>query len=226
MNIAVLQHEPFEGPALIADWAHERNHTLSIHHLYRGDELPELSSTDWLVVMGGGMSANDEDRLPWLAREKAFIGRAIEEQKRVLGVCLGAQLMASALGARVYPNAEHEIGWWPLQVMEAGRKYLQAPNPTVLHWHGETLDLPSGAVLLASSEACVNQAFAVGARAVGLQFHLECTFETVRGFVQECVDEMTPGAKWVQEREQVLEGDYFESNRALLWRLLDAMERD
>ncbi len=225
MNISVLQHEPFEGPALIAEWAREHNHALSIRHLYRGDALPELSSADWIVAMGGAMSVNNEAALPWLVPEKAFVRAAIEAHKRVLGVCLGAQLIASALGARVYQSPEREIGWWPLQVLEAGRKYLPAQNPTVLHWHGETFDLPAGAALLASTEGCANQAFSAGARAVGLQFHLECAPETVRGFVQECASEIAPGRKWIQTPEQVLAGDYFEASRALLWSLLDAMER-
>ena len=225
MNIQVLQHEPFEGPALIADWARERGHSLSICHLYRGEALPDLEAFDWLVAMGGAMSVNDEDSLPWLVAEKALVRRAVEANKRVLGVCLGAQMIASALGARVYPNAEREIGWWPLQVLEPGRDLLPDANPTVLHWHGETFDLPPHSALLASSSACANQAFAIGERVVGLQFHLECAPQTVRDFVRECAGEMQAGGRWVQEREQVLASDFFESNRALLWSLLDAMER-
>ena len=175
--------------------------------------------------MGGAMSVNDEEQLPWLVEEKAFIRQAIEANKRVLGVCLGAQMIASALGARVYPNAEREIGWWPLQVLAEGRELLPDANPTVLHWHGETFDLPSDAALLASSSACVNQAFAIGGRVVGLQFHLECAPATVSDFVRECAGEIKAGGRWVQDREQVLAGDFFESNRALLWSLLSAMER-
>ena len=110
MNIAVLQHEPFEGPALIADWARERGHEVRIHHVYGGDALPSMNLTDWIVSMGGAMSANDEDTLPWLAPEKELVRDAIARGKRVLGVCLGAQIIASALGARVYPNSEREIG--------------------------------------------------------------------------------------------------------------------
>jgi GMP synthase-like glutamine amidotransferase len=225
MNIVVLQHEPFEGPALIADWADERGHELSIRHVYGGDALPDLDFVDWIVVMGGAMSVNDEDSLPWLVAEKALVRRAVEEGKRVLGVCLGAQMIASALGAHVYPNEEREIGWWPLQVLADGRKLLPSEEPTVLHWHGETFDLPPHSALLASTGACANQAFAIGGRVVGLQFHLECTPYVVHDFVRECAGELEAGGRWVQEREQVLAGDYFESNRALLWSLLDAMER-
>lgn len=225
MNIVVLQHEPFEGPALIADWARDRGHIVSACHLHRGEALPDLSATDWIVAMGGAMSVNDEEALPWLVEEKALVRRAIEANKRVLGVCLGAQLIASSLGARVYPNGERDIGWWPLQVLEAGHKYLQNGNPTVLHWHGETFDLPAGAALLASTSACRHQAFAMGDRVVGLQFHLECTRQTVRDLVEACADELAPGQKWVQSREQVLAGDHFEPNRVLLWSLLSVMER-
>jgi GMP synthase-like glutamine amidotransferase len=224
MNIAVLQHEPFEGPALIADWAAERGHSLSIHHLYRGDSLPDLAATDWMVAMGGAMSVNDEAALPWLVEEKALVRRAVEENKRVLGVCLGAQLIASALGAQVFQNSEREIGWWPLQVLPGGGKYLRVPRPVVLHWHGETFDLPPNSTLLASSEGCANQAFSIGERVVGLQFHLECTRDTVAALVEECADELAPGQKWVQSAEQVLAGGDYTANRNLLWKLLDAME--
>jgi GMP synthase-like glutamine amidotransferase len=227
MNIVVLQHEPFEGPALIAEWASERGHALRIAHLHRGEPLPELNACDWIVSMGGAISVNDEDALPWLAEEKALIRRAIQQDKRVLGVCLGAQMIASALGASVHSNSEREIGWWPIKVADEGRQYLQAQSPTVLHWHGETFELPPRSALLASSEACRNQAFAIGERVVGLQFHLECTAETVREFLAAFSGEMEPGQKWVQSARQMqeLETEFRAENRTMLWALLDGIER-
>ena len=168
MRIHYLQHEPFEGLGGIEAWFRERGDAIASTHPYRGDVLPTLDDFDWLVVMGGGMSVNDEAELPWLVPEKALVRRAIAANKRVLGVCLGAQLIASALGARVYKNAVKEIGWWKLtREPEAAGHPLGAALPDgseVFQWHGETFDLPPGAVRLARSEACLNQAIAVGAR--------------------------------------------------------------
>jgi GMP synthase-like glutamine amidotransferase len=138
------------------------------------------------------MSANDESRYAWLAHEKNFIRAAIEADKPVLGVCLGAQLIASALGARVYPNRYREIGWFPVQGIPLPGTFLFRfpPSLDVFHWHGETFDLPPGAVRLARSEGCDNQAFQIGKSVVGLQFHLETTPQSVTDIVSNYRDEL------------------------------------
>ena len=197
MRIHYLQHEPFEGLGSMEAWFRGRGAVLSATHLYRGDTLPEPAAFDWLVIMGGGMSVNDELVFPWLIAEKELVRQAIAQGRRVLGVCLGAQLIAAALGARVYRNRVKEIGWWPLTRAEGMDTHpLGAVLPDgaeVFHWHGETFDLPAGAVRLAGSQACANQAMAVGLRVLGLQFHLETTEESARELIAGSAGDLAPG---------------------------------
>jgi GMP synthase-like glutamine amidotransferase len=186
MRMAVLQHVEFEGPAAVADWAAQRRCSLSLFHLYRDTTLPSLSDFDMLTVMGGPMSANDEVRFGWLGPEIALVREAITAEKTVLGICLGAQIIAKALGARVYSGSGKEIGWFP--VRRTGSHPLVDGLPdtfTPFHWHGDTFDLPCDATLLAESKITKTQAFAVGQRVLGLQFHMEATEESVRALLQE-----------------------------------------
>lgn len=178
MRVIAFRHVPFEGAGRIEQVLAARGIALEYADLYRpGAPVPDVSQAAGLVSLGGPMSAND--RLPWLTEEQRLIAQAVERNRPVLGVCLGAQLVAKTLGARVYPNPVKEIGWFDIgftaavldDPLFAG---LSAPE-TVFHWHGETFDLPPGGVLLASSEACAQQAFRVGAAVYGLQFHLEVT---------------------------------------------------
>jgi GMP synthase-like glutamine amidotransferase len=194
-RMAVLQHVEFEGPAAIADWAAARGFPLHVFHLYRNVTLPSLSDFDMLTVMGGPMSANDEARLGWLGPEIALVREAIAADKMVLGICLGAQIIAKALGARVYPGNAKEIGWFPVQ-RTAGSHPLFDGLPdsfTPIHWHGETFDLPHEAKLLAKSEITQNQAFAVGQRVLGLQFHMEATEQSVRALLKGAGHEIGSG---------------------------------
>ena len=138
-----------------------------------------------LTVMGGPMSANDEARLGWLGPEIAMVREAIAADKTVLGICLGAQIIAKALGARVYLGSAKEIGWFPVQRTGSHPFFDGIPDSfTPFHWHGETFDLPCEAILLAKSEITKTQAFAVGQRVLGLQFHLEATEESVRALLK------------------------------------------
>jgi GMP synthase-like glutamine amidotransferase len=207
MHIQCLQHVPFEGPCGIGGWAAARGHRLAVTPLYAGVVPPRPADFDWLVVMGGPMGVGDEAQYPWLAAEKVLIREAIAAGKTVVGVCLGAQLIAEVLGGRVYRNREREIGWMPIQLTEAGRASplfgFLPPVLPVFHWHGDTFDLPPGAVHLARSDACEHQAFLVGGRALGLQFHLESTAASVAGLCAECADELRPGP-YVQTARQML----------------------
>jgi GMP synthase-like glutamine amidotransferase len=195
MNVHVLQHVPFEGLGSIEPWLAERGAHIRYTRFFERDRLPNLATVDLLIIMGGPMSANDEAQLPWLMSEKQTIGEAIAKDIPTLGVCLGAQLIASALGARVYPNRVKEIGWFPIQGVHESEKAFRFPlECTVFHWHGETFDLPAGAVRLARSAGCVNQAFQLKENVIGLQFHLEMTAEGARAIVKECRNELVPGA--------------------------------
>ncbi|MEA1051662.1 type 1 glutamine amidotransferase [Lamprobacter modestohalophilus] len=207
MKIHCLMHVPFEGPAQIADWAESRGHPIAFSHLFAGDALPELDVFDRLVVMGGPMGVGDEDRYPWLRAEKALIRSAIDAGRSLVGVCLGAQLIAEALGAPVSRNPQKEIGWFPIRLTEAARAHpfcqdLPAEQQ-VLHWHGDTFALPSGALHLAESDACAQQGFLVDGRILGLQFHLEMTPTSLRTLCSHCADELVPDT-FVQRADEML----------------------
>jgi len=182
MRVVVFRHVPFEGLGLIQPALDEGRVAVEFADLFRDDAPePDVAGAAGLILMGGPMSANDN--LPYLRREMDYIRQAAERGQPVLGVCLGAQLAAQALGARVYRNPVKEIGWFDVYLTEAGRQdpllcTLGVPE-TVLEWHGDTFDLPSGAEWLAWSEGCRNQAFRLGPSLYGLQFHLEVTPEMI-----------------------------------------------
>jgi len=201
MNIAILQHLPHEGPGSIADWATERGHTQRIHHFYQNEMPPEPSEFDLLVVLGGDMSVHDQSDHPWLAPERDLIKASLDAGKPVVGICLGAQQIALALGAAVYPNNQREVGFWPIRRVSDA---LPLPDElTVLHWHGDTFDLPADARLFASSEGCRNQMFlAADGLALGLQCHIETTAEMVEDFCREDAAYLIPPAgqgRWMQD---------------------------
>jgi len=148
-----------------------------------------------LTILGGPMSANDEARLSWLGSEIALVHEAIASDKTVFGICLGAQIIAKALGARVYPGSAKEIGWFPVERTGSHPFFDGLPESfTAFHWHGETFDLPREATLLASSEITKAQAFAVGQRVLGLQFNIEATEQSVRALVRAAGHEIGCGA--------------------------------
>jgi GMP synthase-like glutamine amidotransferase len=205
MHAHYLQHVPFEGLGSIEPWLATAGYEITGTRLFESARLPAVNDVDLLVVMGGPMSVNDEDDFPWLVPEKQFIRDAIESGKPVLGVGLGAQLIASALGARVYPNSEKEIGWFPVRrVPSTGKTVFRFPESAdVFHWHGETFELPPEAILLASSAGCAHQAFQLGRAVIGLQFHLESTPDSVRDIVAHCRSDLQP-ARYVQMEPEIL----------------------
>lgn len=183
LRIHYFQHVPYETLGCIRDWAKEYGHHVTCTQFFDEYSLPRLEDIDWLIVLGGPMGIYEEDKYPWLVDEKNFIKRAIDNQKVVIGICLGAQIIAELLGSRVYPNKEKEIGFFPVyfsQEAETNDIFRLIPKEVeVFHWHGDTFDLPEGAIHLAKSEACKNQAFIYGNRIVGLQFHFEITREII-----------------------------------------------
>lgn len=215
MRAHVLLHVPFEDIGSIALWLAERSAEVSYTRFFENAALPSFSGIDLIIVMGGPMSVNDESTLSWLQPEKLFVREAVEKGLPVLGVCFGAQLIASALGARVYRNTQKEIGWFPIEATPSVPNVFRFPDICpVFHWHGETFDLPSGAARLAKSAACENQAFQIGERVIGLQFHLETTPESARSILDNCSHELTPGPFIQTEAElrRIKSADYTEIN--------------
>ncbi|MCU0369978.1 MAG: type 1 glutamine amidotransferase [Bacteroidales bacterium] len=205
MHAHIFQHLPFEGPGNIRPWLVKAGFRISFTLFSQSPGIPETGDIDFLVVMGGSMSVNDEDKHPWLVREKQFIREFIATGKPVLGICLGAQMIASALGAKVYPNNTKEIGWFPVTgdkaTPNAGFRF---PDTfTTFHWHGETFDLPGGAVLLASSEATKNQAFQFGKNVLAIQFHPEANQQTLEDFCFHFKKELVP-SRFVQSEDEIL----------------------
>ena len=228
MRISVLQHVPFEDIASMADEFNARRYQVTTHHLYRGDPLPATDDFDWLVVMGGPMSVGDTRDHPWIGPEQQLIANAIAGNKRVLGICLGAQLIASALGARVVPGQHREIGWHPLQGISSHSVYasLFSDNPTVFHWHGDTFTLPQGAVQLARSEACEQQAFAIGQRVLALQFHVETNPDSARAILANCSAELD-GSRFVQPPETIAgTPEQFAAIHRLMGQMIEIMADD
>lgn len=228
MRVHYFQHAPFETPDRFLDWVEARDYSLSATSFFAGEQLPDLQGIDLLVVMGGPMSVNDENQYPWLVGEKRFIREAVESGKKVLGICLGAQLLAGALGAKVYANPQKEIGWYPVSLTPAGRQsrlfHKFPPVFTTFHWHGDTFDLPEGAQWLAFSEACGNQAFQYGQNALGLQFHLEVSPEGVKGLLNHCGEDLVR-APTIQIAKQLLLAGEFDLNKAYLFGFLDEISR-
>lgn len=211
MRIHYFQHVPFEGLGNIEEWIKAKGHSLSTTHFYKDNVLlPRLDNIDWLIIMGGPMGAYEENIYPWLAAEKRFISQAISRRIKVLGVCLGAQLIASALGAEVYLNAHKEIGWFPINLTEESRSSILfrglPAEILVFHWHGDTFDLPSGAKHLAESIACKNQAFSYKNHVLALQFHLDVRKDNIEKWVQSGAEELIE-APYIQTAGEMLSSD-------------------
>jgi GMP synthase-like glutamine amidotransferase len=201
-SAVVLQHTPTEGPERVATLLAARGIAYQTHALYAGAPVPEDVGRDqMLIVMGGPMGVGDAGsaRFPFLAAEIALLRKLLAREAPVLGICLGSQLLAAAAGASVYPNsrsgpdgkaiAVREVGWGPIDLHNLGEPALAGlpAQPLVVHWHGDTYDLPLGAGHLASTPACRHQAFRIG-RAFGLQFHPELERETIAIWVREDAD--------------------------------------
>lgn len=227
MKAHVLQHVPFEGLGSIEPWLVARGARITHTRFFDSPLLPDTSDVDLIIALGGPMSVNDEAVLPWLKEEKRFIVQAIQWGKSVLGICLGAQLIASALGSRVYPGQHREIGWFDIESTTSRIDLFHFPKTArVFHWHGETFDLPPGASQLARSAACENQGFQIGSNVIGLQFHLETTPETAESLIVHCRNELIDGP-YIQSEEQLRQvpAASYAAINALMDRLLTYLTR-
>ena len=229
LRIHYLQHVEHEGLGIIEEWISSAGHSVTATRFFESSDLPETADFDWLIVMGGSMSVQDEKEYPWLMEEKKFIKKAIDAGKTVLGICLGSQLVSDALGAKVYRNQEKEIGWYDIEptcfAKTSKLLYDMALRTTVFHWHGDTFDLPDGAIHLAYSKACKNQAYLYMGRVLALQFHLEPTKEWIREMVESGADELVAG-RYVQTGEDILKNiDLVDSNKEILFNLLNRLSK-
>ncbi|MBT8328779.1 MAG: type 1 glutamine amidotransferase [Desulfofustis sp.] len=228
MHIHWLQHVPFEGLGIIDSWAASCGHTLSCTKFWDGDGLPAPDALDMLVVMGGPMGVDDEVEYPWLEEEKAFLRQAVEQKRVILGICLGAQLLASVCGASVYPHREKEIGWFPVTLDSGAPGWIKTIIPsefTAFHWHGDTFDIPETAELICTSAACKNQGYVIGDRIIGLQFHPEMNGEGVAALTDNCRTELI-SSTWVQSEQQILEGrHHLAAANTIMEKLLDHCAR-
>ncbi|MEO7317752.1 MAG: type 1 glutamine amidotransferase [Chthoniobacteraceae bacterium] len=221
MNLHSLEHDSLDRPGIVADWALERGHTFHRTALHAAAELPALDAVDLVVIMGGPMSVHQHRDFPWLVAEKRFIAAAIEARKPVFGICLGAQLLADALGGKVFQNAEKEIGWHPVRIIDRAPPFAHFPEMlTPMHWHGDTFTLPAGARRVAESDATANQAFVFGDRIVAVQFHPE-----IAAITPGDLDGLkTPPGRFVQTGEQLLATPHdVQEVRAALFGLLDEL---
>ncbi len=229
LDIRVFEHVPFEGLGSMAGWAAQRGHRVAYTRFHAGETPPAPSVYDLLIVMGGPMGVHDEGVLPWMRDEKRALDAALRSGKAVLGVCLGAQLLADVLGAPVTRNPFPEIGWHPVRLApEAGGTWLSEAFPasfTAFHWHGDTFALPEGAVPLGSSEACARQGFLHGDRVLALQFHPEATPESLDALVEACGHELSPGP-YIQDAETLRRGlVHAPAANAMMARALGFLER-
>jgi len=231
MRLHAIQQVAFEGPGLIADWAAERGHTITTS-LASDAAYPACDDVDFLVILGGPMDADDEAANPWLHDEKHYVVECIAAGRAVLGVCLGAQILAEVLGGRVRRNEYKEIGWYPVTKTDAaGSERLLDGLPdtfVVGQWHGDTFELPGGLAPLLSSEACANQAFLFDRRVLGVQFHIEWSERSLHSLIDACRDELGSGGLWTMSAREIEDEapERIAGCRELLFALLDALAEE
>jgi len=225
MKALILQHVIFEGPGYIQKWLINNNINFSIVHLYNNEKLPNQNDFDFLIVMGGPMGIYDYEKFSWLKEEQDFISAAIDNKKKVLGICLGSQLIANSLGSRVYKNSFTEIGWFNCKRKSS---YIDDLFPEIIfpfHWHGDTFDLPDKATHLFESEGCKNQAFIYDNRVLAFQFHLEATEESASLLIKNSPDDFVNG-KYISSPEEILANrEAFLQSNILMKKILDYVKR-
>ena len=202
----IIKHVPFEGPGAITTWFERNGIEYRVMEARQPGEWPGADEFDWLVLMGGPMSARDDMILPWMREEKRLIREAIETGRKVVGICLGAQLIANVLGSEIRRNPQTEIGWFPITPAAdcpADIANHFADSPPVLHWHSETYTLPDGAQHLFYSPACTQQGFLYKDHVLGLQCHMEVDMETIDALCEYCADELAAGGKWVDAKHRI-----------------------
>jgi GMP synthase-like glutamine amidotransferase len=227
MHIHYFQHDHFEDLGYIGNWAASHNFATSVTRFDLNPEFPSPEDFDWLVIMGGKMGVNDSAEFPWIEPEIEFIKKAIQTGKIVIGICLGSQLVAKALGAEVYKNKEQEIGFMPVYFNHDALNdtvFRHFPQKlTVMHMHFDVFDLPSGAINMAKSEVTPCQAFRYGKNVFALQFHFEISESNAADFIREITPEIVPG-KHVQSPDAMMKYiDSCQMNNLIFSKTLDSI---
>lgn len=222
MRVSALIHAPFEGLGAIHVWLQRNGYSLRECHSYRGETLPEPDDFDWLIVMGGPQDGKALDKYPYLRNEINLITRTLHQQKLILGICLGAQLISASLGAKIEVSPEKEIGVFPLQLTEQGYAdpiTRHFPDQfQVAHWHSDMPGMPAGAAVLAKSQGCPRQIIRFRPGVYGLQCHLELVIDDVIKMIAHETD-LTFG-RYSQTKEELLHHNYSAINQ-LLFLFLD-----
>jgi len=216
MKIQVIQHSPINTLGTIQEYAEMKNHTIESIRFYDTESIPAIDSFDFLIIMGGPMGIFSYKENPWLKNEKKFIKQVVEAGKLVLGICLGAQLLADILGTQVYENKYMEMGWFPIKAVSKPASHREKSQKeeteflkgwpeeiTVFHWHSQTFDLPEDAIRLYESKGCKNQGFIYNSRVVGLQFHPEVNEERIESLIDRFGNIMGDGP-FVQDKKAML----------------------
>lgn len=205
MRIHYIQHVAHEDLGCIYDWVIDRKHQLSSTKIFENVTFPDIETFDLLIILGGPMSVNDN--LGWISEEKKFIKKAIDNNKKILGICLGSQFIASVLGERIVQNLKKEIGWFPIRI--SNNSECETPigkadeEIIVFHWHGETYNLPNKTIHLAESVVCKNQAFVFNKNVIALQFHLEITEKSLEKMITFGTDELV-NDDFIQKKEKMV----------------------
>ncbi len=227
MRIHCFQHASFEDPGIIIEWAAQHGHTITYTYFFEENySIPPLEEIENLLVLGGAMNVDEEPQYPWLNAEKQTIKKVIDAGKKVMGICLGSQLIASALGKSVYKGREKEIGFFPVTFTQQAlvHKYFNhfAKETTVFNWHGDTFDLPDGAILIASSVNYPNQAFIINEQVLALQFHFEMNETSLKNWQLEDCSELLEQGAYIQNAEQIAAGNhYLTQNKKDIFLMLD-----
>jgi GMP synthase-like glutamine amidotransferase len=226
LNIHYYQHVNYEGLGCIQQWSVQNGHNLTKTNFKNEEPIPIPDLYDVLIIMGGPMSVHDESKYPWLTKEKRSINRALNDGKKVIGICLGAQLLAEVLGAKVSKSEHQEIGWHKISLTEEAvgiRHFESFPKEYhTFHWHGEEFSLPQNCTRIAFSEGCKNQIFTYGDIAAGFQCHPEQTEYSIGRILDRAGSSIKPG-KYVSTKEQIISDiHYAKPNNDLLFNFLDS----
>ncbi len=227
MHIHCFQHAAFEDPGTILHWAAQNGHTITYTYFFEADyNIPPVEEIENLLVLGGAMNVDEEEQYPWLKTEKQTIRKVIDAGKKVMGICLGSQLIAAALGKAVYKGKEKEIGFFPVTFTQQALAHKCfnhfTKEYTVFNWHGDTFDLADDAILIASSINYPNQAFIIGNQILALQFHFEMNETSLKNWQLEDCSELLEQGAYIQNATQITAGcHYLTQNKKDIFLLLD-----